>query len=297
MTTFHLLLACHVALASPAVARLRRAWRRVKEADPNALRCIRAVDAICRPGAGVSLRDLQARAAAAVAAALAVTLGASSASVQWLVPAWLAFEVALFNLARLEADSWWGFLRGADGFVFSAVCNLCWYLVVSAAPLLTVRPPMWVCPPIWAGGTVAALLSNFALLSAAVHLAGGGDTEALAAFPAFEVLGACAGAEALGFLLVWANVVERFRPTLWRRRTVRQHCEETMWVICAPSSTYGPTRNDSRARKLATYTNRYWPSKALVTAWLRENWDAIKAARWHTAEWRAHFPASWLPPS
>ena len=91
-------------------------------------------------------------------------------------------------------------------------------------PLLFFRMPFFACPHIWAGGTVAALLSNVALLAAAVHLAGGAG--ALAAFPAFEVLGACAGAEALGFLLMWANAVPRFRHTLWKRWTYR-HFNET----------------------------------------------------------------------
>ena len=167
-------------------------------------------------------------------------------------------------------------------------------------PLMWCRMPFLACPHIWAGGTVAALLSNVALLAAAVHLAGDDVAagEALAAFPAFGVLGACAGAEALGFLLVWANMVPRYRPTLWKRRTVRQHVELTLWEECTHYS-WGPTRNDARAFVLSFWPNRYWPREALVKAWLRENWAAIQAAPWFLDErgepWRAHFPPGWLP--
>ena len=68
----------------------------------------------------------------AVATALYVTLSSSapSSAVPWLVPAWLAVEFVAFNLARwLEADSWWLYQRGADGFVFSALLNLGHYIV------------------------------------------------------------------------------------------------------------------------------------------------------------------------
>ncbi len=51
------------------------------------------------------------------------------------------------------------------------------------------------------------------------------------------------------------------------------------------------------------YTNAYWPRKALVTAWLRENWDTwtdeATRPRWFRGErgkrWRAMFPPGWLP--
>ena len=76
-------------------------------------------------------------------------------------------------------------------------------------------------------GTAAALLSNAALLVAALHFAGGGRGAEATAFPAFEVLGVCTAAEALGFAVVWLNMVPRYRPTLWRRRTAQQHVELT----------------------------------------------------------------------
>ena len=164
-------------------------------------------------------------------------------------------------------------------------------------PLLFVRMPFLACPHIWAGGTVAALLSNVALLAAAVHLAGGAG--ALAAFPAFEVLGACAGAEALGFLLVWANVVERFRPTLWRRRTTQQHVELTLWEGGTYTGRHGFSPDDSKAQVLKVFDRRYWPKKALVTAWLHEHWAAWKdeatRPRWFDARWRRLFKPDWLP--
>ena len=57
----------------------------------------------------------------------------------------------------------------------------------------------------------------------------------------------------------------------------------------------GKTRIDARAVLLNIVANRYWPRKELVTAWLRENWDAIREKRWNTEEWRAIFPEGWLP--
>ena len=170
---------------------------------------------------------------------------------------------------------------------------------MSAVPLLFYRTPFFACPHIWAAGTVATLLSNIALLAVVVHLAGDDvAAEALAAFPAFAVLGACAGAEALGFLLVWANMVPRYRPTLWRWRTKSQHAELTHWEGCT-DDTWGSTRNDARAFLLELFANRYWPREALVKAWLREEWAAIRASPWFLDErgepWRAHFPPGWLP--
>ena len=224
----------------------------------------------------------------AVAVALSVTVSAPAS--RWLVPAWLVVEYIALNLARwLEADSWRYWLRGGDGYVWGAVCNIGYYASVSAVPLLWMRIPLWVCPHIWACGIVAAVLSNFALLATAFHLTnvsgdGGGAASAAAAFPAFEVLAACTGVEVLGFLLVLAYMVPRFRPTLWRRRTTQEHVELSLWVLCAPSSKYGPTPNDSRARTLATFSTKYWPRKEIVTAWLRENWGT-----WQTKATRPHW--------
>ena len=107
------------------------------------------------------------------------------------------------------------------------------------------------------------------------------------------MLGVCAAAEALGFLLVWTNMVPRYRHTMWRRRTVKEHAELTRWEDCT-SFEWGPTRNDSRAQLLGSWSNAHWPRKALITAWLRENWEAIQSAPWFTPEWRAHFPKEWL---
>ena len=259
----------------------------------------------------------------AVAAALSVTGGAASAA-RWLVPAWFALEFVVFNLARwLEADSWRYILRGADGFAVSALFNFVYYLVIFSAPLLWLRMPCFACPHIWAGGTVAALLSNAALLAAALHLAG---DDALATFPAFEVLGACAGAEALGCLLVWTNMVKRYRRTLWRRCTMH-HFMQTLWEDCTlaewgdtlsrgwiPPPAQSSTRNASRAIQLVVHANRYWPREALVKAWLREQWVAIQAEAANFVDpmhpdatleanteegpqgwWVGIFPPGWLP--
>ena len=93
-------------------------------------------------------------------------------------------------------------------------------------------------------------------------------------------------------------MVPRFRPTMWRRCTTQQYVELTMWQECTRDS-WGPTRNDARARLLKVTANRYWPRKAIVTAWLREHWEEWEhpATRptWFTNRWRSMFPPGWLP--
>ena len=209
------------------------------------------------------------------------------------------FVGRLFNLVRwLEAGSWRFHKRGADGFVVSVVANLGWYLCCSAMPLLWWRMPFFACPHIWAGGTIAAILSNAALLAAASHVTDVDADGALAAW-AFEVIGACAGAEALGAVLVWANMVPRFRPTLYRRCTMQQYVERSRWEECPPSMSFGSAPNDSRARTLNAFTRCYWPRKAVVTAWLSENWrqwvDPGSRPHWFDRRWLDLFPLEWLP--
>ena len=243
------------------------------------------------------------------AVAVAVALTVASATARWLVPVWLAVEFVIFNLTRwLEAGTWRNFRRGANSRAISLLMNLIHHLVVIAAPLLWFRMPFFVCPHIWAGGIVATALSNTALLGVAFHLAegagvtaetgGGGGGGLASSGPAFEMLAACVGAEVIGSLLVWISMVPRYRPSLWRRRTARQHVELTLWEECTFHK-WGPTRNDARAKVLAGYANCYWPNKALVTAWVNENWAAWQAAppHWFTAKWKALFPPDWLPQS
>ena len=218
----------------------------------------------------------------------------------WLVPAWLAVEFFLFTLARLQAG-WRLFRRGVDGFAAGALANLMYYLGCTASPLIWYHIPYFACPHIWSGSVVAALLSNAALLATAFRVGDAGRAASIldgGELAAFKMLGACAAAEVLGAALVWTNMVKRYRPTLWQRRTVRQHVEEALWVDAVGSGKYGPSENDSRARTLVVVANRYWPRKAIVIAWLRENWAAWQneATRphWFTERWTRMIPLAWM---
>ena len=167
------------------------------------------------------------------------------------------------------------------------------------------RMVFFCCPHIWAGAIVAAAFSNFALLAAAFHLGGSDGGSAAAALlggggptAAFALLGGCVVVAALGFGLVWANMVPRFRPTLWRRRTLQMHCELGQWPR-PPYTDWGGRREDARALLLNVWATRYWPRKALVQAWAREHWSTWKnpATRphWFDAAWLALWPLGWLP--
>ena len=72
-----------------------------------------------------------------------------------------------------------------------------------------------------------------------------------------------------------------------------------LWVLCPPSKSYGASQNDSRARTLSIYANRYWPRETVVRAWLRENWDEwadpLTRPKWFKQKWRNLFPEEWLP--
>ena len=238
----------------------------------------------------------------AVAVAVALTVTHASSSGPALVPLWLAVEYALFNLARvLLGGSWHFFARSADGPVFGLMMNLTSYLVCTAAPILLYRMPFIVMPHIWSGSIVTAALSNFALLGAAFHLAGGGGEASAAgvsAGAAFTALAACAGVQALGCVLIVWNMVPRYRPTLWRWRTARQHVALSLWRDCPPSAKFGSRPVDSRARTLKTYSLRYWPPKDVVVAWVNEHWASWQAEEtkpeWFD-EWTKIFPPGWLP--
>ena len=218
----------------------------------------------------------------------------------WLVPAWLAVEFFLFTLARLQAG-WRLFRRGVDGFAAGALANLMYYLGCTASPLIWYHIPYFACPHIWSGSVVAALLSNAALLATAFRVGDAGRAASIldgGELAAFKMLGACAAAEVLGAALVWTNMVKRYRPTLWRRRTCKQHVALALWAN-GTKDRWGPTRADARAYTLHQFANRYWPSKALVTAWLAEHWAAWTcpdtAPAWFTPKWRSRFPEGWLP--
>ena len=193
-------------------------------------------------------------------------------------------------------------LRPASSFLRSALRFLDRSAI--AAPLLWFRMPFWTTPHIWFGASLATLASNAALLGVASHLAAdgqGGSGHRIGdggpAAAAFAVLGALAAVEALGFLLVWANMVPRYCPTLYRRRTTQQHMELVRWDECA-NKEWGPSKSDARAQMLRFYSNRYWPKKEIVAAWLREHWDDWHAdpPRWFTPAWRALFDPRMLPP-
>ena len=234
---------------------------------------------------------------ASVAAALTVTLAVSTA--RWLTPTWIAAEYILFNLARLYEGSWVYFPRGADGFTISVFVNLIYYAVSSAVPLLWLRLPVWACPHIWSGGIIAAVLSNVALLATAFHLGGDGASSAIEPAWAFSLLAACVGFEALGFFLVWKNIVPKYRSTFWGRRTTQQHVELTLWEQGTYTGRGGHSSNDSRSRVLKFFANRYWPRKAKVVAWLHENWpewqNEATRPTWFTKRWRGLFDDDWLP--
>ena len=72
-------------------------------------------------------------------------------------------------------------------------------------------------------------------------------------------------------------MVPRFRPTLWRRLTTPQHVQHTLWDAGTFTGRHGLSPNDSKARVLKVFASCYWPEKKLVTAWLRDNWDALKS--------------------
>ena len=88
--------------------------------------------------------------------------------------------------------------------------------------------------------------------------------------------------ELLGLLLIYANMVSGYRPSLYRRMTTRQHVERVRWHVDVPCDRewgVARNRNDARACLLDDQASRYWPRKELVTAWLREEWDARDRAR------------------
>jgi len=154
---------------------------------------------------------------------------------------------------------------------------------------------------VWAGGIVTAVLSNFALLAAAFHFAGGGDggAAALRGFPVFEVLGVCVGAEALGFLLVWTNMVKRYRSTFYQRRTLRQHVALSMWDGGKYTGRHGFSPDDSKGQVLKVLSRRYWPKDDVIKKWLRKHWSKFDnpATRpaWFNSKWLDMLPREWLP--
>ena len=62
---------------------------------------------------------------------------------------------------------------------------------------------------------------------------------------------------------------------------------------------WGDTLDDHRACMLFVHRRCYWPPRAAVRAWLTARWEAWcdPATRpvWFVREWRARFPADWLP--
>ena len=184
--------------------------------------------------------------------------------------------------------------------------------MVTAGPPLWWRAPFGACPHLWAGGIVATAISNFALMGTALHFSG--DNGDLTSSPgsastyadalihngwAFPLLGACVGVSLLGFFLVWTNMVPAYRPTFYRRDTCAQHVEHH-WHANTMTGRHGYEPNDSKARVLKAFANRYWPRKELVTSWLRDNWDdwmdtTTPTPKWFNKKWRRMFPKDWLP--
>ena len=62
---------------------------------------------------------------------------------------------------------------------------------------------------------------------------------------------------------------------------------------------WGQTLDDNRAHSLWETHNSHWPPRDTVCAWLAENWSAWQSPAtrpvWFVSEWRARFPADWLP--
>ena len=154
-------------------------------------------------------------------------------------------------------------------------------------------------PHIYAGATVTAVVSNVVLLVTAFHLADADGKAAVGSAWSFTVLGTCAAVEALGFFLLWLNMVPEFRRTLWQRRTTRQHVELALWEAGTYTGRYGRSLNDSKAQILSSFCVRYWPPKDIVAAWVRKNWDTWKdeasRPKWFNKRFRRMFPAGYLP--
>ena len=103
----------------------------------------------------------------------------------------------------------------------------------------------------------------------------------------------------LGLSLVWTNMVPASRSTFYRRDTPAGYVVH-LWHANTLTGRHGYAPNDSKARVLKAYANRYWPRKELVVAWLRENWDgwtdpATPTPKWFTKKWRRLIPKEWLP--
>jgi hypothetical protein len=187
--------------------------------------------------------------------------------------------------------------------------------LITAAPCAFFRTPLWSCPHIFAGGVLgSALVSNTGLLATAGYLAApaaplpldGPLAATVGVGTWFAALGACTGASALGFFVLWLNMVPAFRPTFYRRRTMGQYVHGEWNDPERTFRTWGASRNDARALLLTRRSTCYWPSEAIVGAWLRENWaewtalnnfglPAATRPKWFDEKWRAMFPREWLP--
>ena len=233
----------------------------------------------------------------AVAVALTATLPGL------LVPAWVLCEWALFNAVRhFEARSWRWCFRRRDGVFMGFMLNTGCYLIITTAPFLWWRLPFFCSPHIWLWGIVAAAFSNAALMYVALEVVGDGAKIGLLGMattaPWMLLLAACVAVSAAGFLLVWLNMVPALRHTLYRRRTVRQHVELTLWGAGTYTGRHGHGLTDSRGRILSVFARRYWPPKAKVRAWAQAHWaeweDPATRPRWLTEKW-ARAARDWLP--
>ena len=81
-----------------------------------------------------------------------------------------------------------------------------------------------------------------------------------------------------------------------------QNFKQTLTLFRWVESTqnfWGPTLDDHRAFVLCAFHNSHWPPRAAVCAWLSENWSTWLHPEtrpvWFVSEWRARFPADWLP--
>jgi len=235
----------------------------------------------------------------AVATALAAT-----GMPRGVVPAWVAAEFALYLGAKWADGAGRYWLRGMSGAFPSLLMSLTQFFLLQVAPFTWIRHPFNVSPHLYASFLVLTMASSAAMCAAAYAVAGAHGAAALGALAlsrggAARVLGGCALLSATGFALLWARVRPEFRPTFYRRKTMRQHVA-MLWESCTMINVvkYGPTRDDARARTLAVFSPHLWPARAHVRAWAWEHWDAWQTdvPLWFTEKWRGLFPDGFLPP-
>lgn len=218
----------------------------------------------------------------------------------YAVPAWLATEFFLFNVAKWVYDSWRFWARRIDTVAASVIMNATQYFLIATAPITWIRHPFLAGPHLFAAFLGVTMLSNVAMMAVAFRGNAVLGVLELTEGGAWGVLGLCAAISAVGLALLLANIEPRFRPGFCHVRTTRDHVR-MLWTTCTQTSKkFGNGPDDARARTLYIYARRYWPPGEDVKAWLgaHPEWFSGEAPpRWLSAKYLAMFPPEWLPPS